>query len=216
MESLIFSLTPKQYKKYLEILNADKIGFDFDFSMPDIAQYPFKDVKVLINGLNHEASRIATFKKNGLFFSELDKNEVAKLIPIYFEVIDKINKTGEALCLEISKISRIISKIELAISDLNLKYTEFLPYKAAFLEKAEYSAKITELENSFKENLKWLDEQKEEECRKLSSLSKICELHIPELMQSSAKAAGSPSFKNFKQKEFFLVFDAFITRINNI
>lgn len=216
MESLLFSLTPKQYKKYLEIINADKIELDFDFSIPDFAPYPFENARALINGLSYDASRIAAFKKNDLFFSELDKNEIAKLIPTYFEVIAKISKTSEALYLEISKISSVISQIEAAKAELNIKYNEFLPYKAALLEKPKYSAQIVEAESAYKESTNALDEHISEEIEKLTALSSLCEHIIPELLKDGSAAADSPGFKRFKQKEFFLAFDAFITRIKNI
>ena len=216
MESLLFSLTPKQYKKYLEIINADKIELDFDFSIPDFAPYPFENARALINGLSYDASRIAAFKKNDLFFSELDKNEIAKLIPTYFEVIAKISKTSEALYLEISKISSVISQAEAARAELNIKYNEFIPYKAALVENPKYSTKIIEVESAYKESTSTLGALMTEEIEKLSTLSTVCEHIIPELLQSGATAADSPSFKNFKAKEFFWAFDAFITRINNI
>ena len=216
MDDLIFSLTPEQYKKYLELSHTKSVTLDFDFYAPSIKPYSAEEIKNMIDRLIAESNKIMAFKKNSSFFSDLSRDEIAKLLPIYYEVIDNTSKIRNKLYLEIGKISNVISEIDKALSNMNAKYSEFLPYKAALSERCDYSQKIFELDEGFKENFKQLNEQKEEEYQKLLSLSNLCDVIIPDLLAESTSAADSPSFKNFKEKKFFSAFSAFEVQIKAI
>lgn len=216
MDDLIFSLTPGQYKKYLELSHAESVTLDFDFSIPDIKLYPIENVENIIDCLLSDCNKIMAFRNNSTFFSNFSRDEISKLVPIYYDVIDNTSKIRSKLYLEIAKISNIISEIDKALSNINAKYCEFLPYKAALSERCDHPQKTIELDESFKENFKQLNEQKEEEYQKLLSMSTLCDVIIPNLLAESASAADSPTFKNFKEKEFFSAFTAFETQVKNI
>ena len=216
MDDLLFSLTHEQYKKYLEILHLESLTLDFDFSIPDIKLYPMKNVENMIANLLTDCNRIMQFKKSSAFFSNFSRDEISALVPVFYDVIDRTNNIRSNLYSELAKISDIILQIDEGLTNLNAKYGEFLPYKAALLEKCEYSQRIFELEESFKKSFNHLGDIKAEEYQKLISMSTLCDEIIPHLLTESASAADSPTFKSFKEKEFFSAFSAFEAQVKNI
>ncbi|MBO5715713.1 MAG: hypothetical protein J6S23_04905 [Clostridia bacterium] len=217
MDALILSLTPIQHQKYLELLGKDEISLDFEVGTIEFDNYSDENIKSAKSKIVAECEKLMNFEKSDSFFSaKLNNEEIEELIPIYFEVINEISKAKKELYSEAIAISSKIKDVEKAHIEISQKYSDFLPYKAAFGKNEKYQDEILRIDNDFKCEIEKALEQKKELSNELSRISTICDVLIPTFSKKSSRAADTPRFKRFNDKEFFAAVSSFMEQIKNI
>jgi hypothetical protein len=217
MDALILSLTPAQHKKYLELVDCKNTELNFKFEHAHLQAYSDEKLQNAKDMIISSCQRIISLKKHSAFFSRsLDKDEIEKLIPIYFEVVRSITAVQSELYGEAILISREISKIENSLIEASVKYSDFLPYKAAFGKTERYKDEIIRIDTEFLNVKSNLTKHKKLLANELSKISNICDILIPDFFQKSAHAADSPRFKGFNDNEFFATVFAFLEQIKNV
>ena len=217
MDALILSLTPPQHKKYLELVKKDDVVLDFAVNKLEFDAYNDESIKIIKSEIVASCEKLINFSKSTSFFSEkLSKEEIDKLIPLYFEVINNISKVKQELYKEAIAISSKIKYAEKMHIEISKKYADFLPYKAAFGKKEKYQDEILRIDNEYKCEIEKAIEQKKLLTTELARISTICDELVPDFFEKSSHAADSPKFKNFNDKKFFSTVSAFVEQIKNI
>ena len=146
MDSLILTFNKEPMHLYKELLQKENIDLNFNthLEFDEISRYSFDEA---LSNIEKEATKLLNFKKNNVSFSpSLTADEIKLLIPIYYKVIRNIKQQKS----EISSFSLILTqKIEESnkiIADINKRYSDFLPYKAALYNKDEYKEQIEKLQ----------------------------------------------------------------------
>lgn len=217
MDSLILSLTPAQHKKYLSLVGKDDVVFDFQVDTIEFDEYSDENVKIAKSNIVTNCEKLMSFAKRDLFFSAtLTKEEIEKLVPIYFGAVSEISKAKQELYGEAIAISKKINDVEKKHMEISSKYADFLPYKAALSRNEKYKDEIFKIDNEFNNEINKLIEKKQLLANELARISKICDKLIPDFFATSSHAADSPKFKNFNDKEFFAAVSMFIEQIKNV
>ena len=217
MDALILSLTPPQHKKYLELVKKDEMVIDFAVKKLEFDAYNDESIKIIKSKIVASCEKLMNFSKSTSFFSEsLNKEKIEKLIPVYFEVINNISKAKKELYSETIVISKKINDIEKVHIEISQNYADFLPYKAAFGKNEKYRDDILRIDNEFNNEINKIIEQKQSLANELSRISRICDELVPDFSQKSSRAADSPKFKDFNDKEFFAAVSIFIEQIKSI
>ncbi len=217
MDALILSLTPPQHAKYLELLNQENITLDFKVDKTEFENYSNENIKNAKIQIVSYCEKLMNFAKNDSFFSaRLSKEEIDKLIPEYFGAINNISKIQRELYSEAIIVSRKINEAEKIHIDISKKYTDFLPYKAAFGKNEKYRDEILKIDNDFKREMENSLAQKKALANELARISTICDVLIPSFSKNSSRAADTPRFKNFNDKEFFNSISSFMEQIKNV
>ena len=215
MDSLILTFNKKQMNLYKELLEKESVALNFDTKLTPIQEYSFDVLDIEVINIKTQMVKITKFKKQRAMFSEFSQEQIKVLIPIYYEVIRNINYSRKILQSEMISLSCLILSIDKLISDINKKYSAFLPYKAALYNRDEYSSQILKIDEEFKANIKIA-----ENCKKstLSYFDKMINLSdiISNFFDNSSKASDEPKFKNFNYADFFWSVDSFIEQLNNI
>lgn len=217
MDELILIFTKEQYKKYQELLTAKDITINIDSVLPTIEPTSSEKAEALILEAIKNAEKLSSFKKRDAFFSySLSDDEKKRFTPIYYEAIRNIDLIRGEIYAQAASVSKKLSEIERAYGGTCKNYSELLPYKAALSNDEKYRSRIEALELKLKANITHLEEQKRNEISFLSKLSLISDKFIPELMDKTLSASGSPSFKSFESGSFFSAVHVFIERMKNI
>ena len=217
MDALILSLAPEQHKKYLELLKQGDITLDFIVEKREFDIYTDENIKAAKHKIVDYCEKLMAFAKNDSFFSKkLSKDEIDMLIPEYFGAINSISKIQRELYGEAIIVSRKINDVEKIHIEISKKYTDFLPYKAAFGKNEKYQDEILRIDNDFKREMENSLAQKKALAGKLSRISMICDVLIPSFRKNSSRAADTPRFKNFNDTEFFNSVSSFMEQIKNV
>ena len=151
MDALILSLTPIQHKKYLELLKQDNVELDFEIATVEFDNHSKENMSNAKHSILNTCETLMNFLKSDTFFSaKLSKDEIDKLIPSYFATIKDISNTQRALYSEAIVVSRKINELERIHTEVAQKYSDFLPYKAAFGKNEKYQDEILHIDNEFK------------------------------------------------------------------
>ena len=217
MDALILSLAPEQHKKYLELLKQENITLDFKVNKIEFDNYSDENVKNAKHKIVACCEKLMIFAKNDSFFSaKLSKEGIDNLIPEYFGAINGISKIQRGLYSEAIIVSRKINEVEKIHIEISKKYTDFLPYKAAFGKNEKYRDEISRIDSEFNCEIEKALKQKKALANELSKISTICDVLIPSFSKTSSHAADTPRFKNFNDKEFFNSVSAFMEQIKNV
>ena len=217
MDALILSLTPIQHKKYLELLKQDNVELDFEIATVEFDNHSKENMSNAKHSILNTCETLMNFLKSDTFFSaKLSKDEIDKLIPSYFATIKDISNTQRALYSEAIVVSRKINELERIHTEVAQKYSDFLPYKAAFGKNEKYQDEILHIDNEFKATLEKTVEQKKALANELSQISTICDELIPSFFKRSSQAADTPRFKNFNDAKFFNSVSSFMEQIKSI
>ena len=217
MDALILSLAPEQHKKYLELLKQENVKLDFIIEKIEFDIYTDENIKAAKYKIVDYCEKLISFTKSDSFFSpKLSKDEIDKLIPEYFGTINSISKIQRELYSEAIIVSRKINEAEKIHIDISKKYTDFLPYKAAFGKNDKYRNEILRIDNYFKREMENSLAQKKALANELARISMICDVLIPSFSKNSSRAADTPRFKSFNDKEFFNSVSAFMEQIKSV
>ena len=217
MDALILSLAPEQHKKYLELLKQENITLDFKVDKIEFDIYTDENIKAAKHKIVAYCEKLMIFAKNDSFFSKkLSKDEIDKLVPEYFGTINNISIIQRELYTEAIIVSRKINEVDKIHIAISQKYTDFLPYKAAFGKNEKYQDEISIIDSEFNREIEKALEQKKVLANELSKISTICDVLIPTFRKNSSRAADTPRFQNFNDKEFFNSVSAFMEQIKSV
>ncbi len=216
MDSLILTFNHEQMKKYQALLNQDNIELNFDTSMPKVDKFHIICFDEIISNMENEAKILFKLKKGtSPFITSFTQEEIKELTPVYYNAILQINRQAGIIRGESFKLSLKIGEFDRALADINKKYADFLPYKAALYNREEYSTKICELDTQFQNSIDALNNLKKELLALFEKSEKISNI-ADEFIQKSSKATDEPKFKNFNYNDFFWTVEAFLERIKTV
>ena len=216
MDNLILTFNKEQLKTYNELSKKDYIEFCFDTELPKIEKIFVCDFDEIIPNIEKEALMLLSFNKHSSSFSAfLNQEEIKKFIPIYYNSIREIRRHSSIIDGEVFKISFKTGEINKAIADMNKRYSDFLPYKAALYKRDEYADKINEIDAQFKNNIESLDILKKELLSLMQRAEKITSI-VSNFIKTTSKATDEPKFKSFDAYDFFWAVEALIEQIRNI
>ena len=183
----------------------------------DFENYYDENVKNAKYKIVAYCEKLMIFAKNNSFFSKkLSKDEIDKLVPEYFGTINNISIIQRELYTEAIIVSRKINEVDKIHIAISQKYTDFLPYKAAFGKNEKYQDEISIIDSEFNREIEKALEQKKVLANELSKISTICDVLIPTFRKNSSRAADTPRFQNFNDKEFFNSVSAFMEQIKSV
>ena len=217
MDALILSLTSKQHKKYLSLLDCEQVDLNFEFEKAKFDAYSDEKIKNAKDKIVSSSEKIVNFPKYDSFFSQsLTKEEIEEIIPLYYETVREISKVKQELYGEALFLSRIIRDIDKSHLEISQKYGDFLPYKAALGKSERYATEISRIDAEFFSEISMISDNKKAFAKELARISTICDVLIPEFFEKSSLAAGAPRFKNFNNREFFSIVASFIEKVKNV
>ena len=217
MDALILSLAPEQHKKYLELLKQENISLDFKVDKIEFDIYTDENIKAAKHKIVACCEKLMIFAKNDSFFSKkLSKDEIDMLIPEYFSAVNNISIIQRELYTEAIIVSRKINEIEKIHIEISKKYADFLPYKAAFGKNEKYQDEISIIDSEFNREIEKALEQKKVLANELARISTICDVLIPSFRKNSSRAADTPRFQNFNDKEFFNSVSSFMEQMKSV
>ncbi len=214
MDSLVLTFNQKQMAIYKELLTQENVDLNFDTDLKiEKLNYDFEDV---ISAIEKEAMGLLKFKKNNVSFSDfLTVEEIKEFIPVYYKVIRSINNHKMKIGTNSWEFSLKIEEANKIVADINKKYSDFLPYKAALYNREKYAFKIKELDEQFKASIEKANNYKKELLYHFNTVNKICDI-VSDFIQKSSKATDEPKFKKFDAYDFFWTLDAFWERLKAI
>ena len=216
MDNLILTFNKEQLKTYNELSKKDSIEFCFDTELPKIEKIFVRDFDEIIPNIEKEALMLLSFNRHSSSFSAfLNQEEIKKFIPIYYNSIRQIRRHSSIIDGEVFKISFKIGEINKALADMNKRYSDFLPYKAALYKRDEYADRINEIDAQFKNNIESLDIFKKELLSLMQRAEKITSI-VSNFIKTTSKATDEPKFKSFDAYDFFWSVEAFLEQIKNI
>ena len=216
MDSLILTFNEDQIKKYQALLNQDNIELNFDTGMPKVDKFYIICFDEMISSMENEAKMLFRLKKVASpFVSSFNQEEIKALTPVYYNALLKIKRQADIIRGEAFKLSSKIGEIDRALADINKRYANFLPYKAALYNREAYSTKIYEIDSQFQKNIDALNNLKKELLSIFEKSEKISNI-VDDFIQRSSKATDEPKFKNFNYNDFFWTVEAFIERIKAV
>ena len=216
MDSLILSFNKKQMLLYKELLTKENIELNFDTDMPKVDKFYIICFDEIISSMENEAKILFKLKKvTSPFVSSFNQEEIKELTPVYYNALLKIKRQADIIRGEAFKLSSKIGEIDRALADINKRYANFLPYKAALYNREAYSTKIYEIDSQFQKNIDALNNLKKELLSLFEKSEKISNI-VDDFIQRSSKATDEPNFKNFNYNDFFWTVEAFLERIKNV
>lgn len=216
MDALILTFSKEQLTLYHELLKKDNIELNFDTQLPQIDKFFISDFDEVISNIQKEAIALLSFNKHNSSFSAfLTQEEIKELIPVYYNAIREIKRHSNIIGSEAWKLSFKLGEINRTLADINKRYSEFLPYKAALYDREEYSQKTDEINNEFKKNIQCLNELKNELIELFQKAEKISNI-VSDFIKKSSKATDEPKFKKFDAYDFFWSLEAFIEQLKII
>ena len=216
MDKLILTFTPKQHEKYLQLRAKEIDALNFDTSLAEFETYSQDILKNSLSSICAECERLLTFYDSKAFFTSLSEKDTQKLIPVYFDVINNIEKQRKKLYSESIRTTKIFMNAEKLCADISKKYNDFLPYKAAFYNNEKFKNEILETDDKFLKSIEKAQAFRSDIANYLNSISIVCDEYIPEFYKKSSSASDSPKFKGFKANEFFASVITFVTQLKTI
>ena len=214
MDSLILTFNQKQMAIYKELIAQENIDLNFDTDLNiEKVNYDFDNI---ISEIEKEALELLKFKKNSVSFSAfLSVEEIKMFIPVYYKAIRNINNHKIKIGAKSWELSLKIEETNKIIADINQRYSDFLPYKAALYNREKYAFEIERLDAQFKSNIEKTSNYKKELLDYFNMVRKICDI-ISEFFSKSSKATDEPKFKKFDAYDFFWTLDAFLEQLKSI
>ena len=216
MDSLLFTFNKEQIKLYNELLKNDNIELNFDTSLPNIEGYQSEVLNEALARIEKETKKLLEFNKNSSSFSAfLTQDEIKDLIPVYYKAIREIRGHRIKIGAESWKLSMKIGEINKILADINKRYADFLPYKAALYNRDEYALEIETIDRQFKESIVLANEYKKEILELMGRIELICNV-TSEFIQKTSKASDEPKFKKFDAYDFFWATEAYLEQLKSI
>ena len=215
MDSLILTFNQEQMKTYQELLNQDnvKLNFDTTIKIDEISKYNFDEI---LSAIEKEALELLKFKKNTVSFTPfLSVDEIKEFIPFYYKAIRSIKQQKIKISSNSWMLARKVEEANKGIADINKRYSDFLPYKAALGNKDEYKEQIEILDDQFKLNIQLAKDHALMLMQDVDKSIKICDI-ISDFFKKSSKATDEPKFKKFDTYDFFWSLEAFVEQIKNV
>lgn len=207
MDEILLSFNEGQYKKYLELLQAEdpKLPSGAPLLPEDVSTPYGKDaIKDILEKAQDAAIRLLSLEKRGSFFaSSYSQAEIKEIREIYFCEVRELSSLNDALLSHSLNILKRIERADSALLDASAAYNEFLPYRAALSEREELSEEVGRLDAEHKSALERATALKAAELELFNVLRQVCDTMISDFLRSSARAADSPSFERFSPNEFF-------------
>lgn len=216
MDSLILTFNKEQIKTYNELLNKENVELNFNTELPEIERFYIMNFDEVISNIDKEARSLLKYNKQSSSFAAfLTQEEIKAFVPIYYASIRNIKYHCSKISGEAWKISFKIGEINGILDKVNKRYADFLPYKAALCNRAEYSLKINETEAQFKQSIEILDNLKNELLALFEQSQKVSDI-VNNFIVKSSKASDEPKFKKFDAYDFFWSVEAFAEQIKNL
>lgn len=216
MDSLILSFNKEQIELYNELLKKENIELNFDTSLPNIEDYETVILDEALARIKKEVLNLLNLNKNSSAFGAfLNQEEIKKLIPIYYNAIRAIRGHKINISAESWKLSFKIGEINKILADINKRYADFLPYKAALYNKDGYALEIETIDGQFKESIELANEYKKEFLELIKRIELICDV-TSDFIQKTSKASDEPKFKKFDAYDFFWATEAYLEQLKSI
>ena len=216
MDSLILTFNKEQMALYKDLLQQENIELNFDSSLQDIESYQTDILDETLLRIKKEATALFNLNKHSSAFGAfLTQNEIKELIPIYYDAIRKIRHHKINIAAESYKLSLKIGEINKIIADINKRYSDFLPYKAALCNRDEYALEIGKIDIEFKENIALLNDYKKQILELFNRIEVICNV-TENFVQKISKASDEPKFKKFDAYDFFWAAEAYLEQLKSI
>ena len=216
MDSLILTFNKEQLDLYNALLKKENITFNFDTTPTEIDKFFVIDFDDVLSNIKTEATTLLNLNKHNSSFSAFfTQEEIKELTPIYYNAIRQIKRHANMISGESYKLSFKLGEINRALANINKRYADFLPYKAALCNREDYSQKIDEIDLQFKNGIQALDNLKIEILSLFERSIKITNI-VTDFIQKSSKATDEPKFKKFDAYDFFWSLEAFIEQIRNV
>ena len=215
MDSLILTFNQEQMKTYQELLNQDnvKLNFDTTIKIDKTSKYNFEEA---LSVIEKEALELLKFKKNTVSFTPfLSVDEIKEIIPFYYKSIRSIEQQKIKISSNSWMLAKKVEAANKSIIDINKRYSDFLPYKAALGNKDEYKEQIEILDDQFKLNIQLAKDHALTLMQEVEKSIKICDI-ISDFFNKSSKATDEPKFKKFDAYDFFWSVEAFVEQIRTI
>ena len=197
------------------MLNED-IELNFDTDMPKVDKFYILCFDEIISNMENEAKTLYKFKKvNSPFTTSFTQEDIKELTPVYYNALLQIKRQADIIKGEVFKLYLKIGEFDRALADINKRYANFLPYKAALYNKEAYSTKIYEIDSQFQKNIDALNNLKKELLSLFEKSEKISNI-VDDFIQRSSKATDEPKFKNFNYNDFFWTVEAFLEQLKTI
>ena len=85
MDELLLTFNDKQYKKYLEIKEAEGLELDFDTSLEQVTPSSSDTIKAESTKMVRECEKLLAIKnRQNVFVSAFSRKEIENLIPIFY------------------------------------------------------------------------------------------------------------------------------------
>ena len=214
MDSLILTFNQKQMQIYKELISQENIDLNFNTDLQiEKVNYDFDNI---ISDIEKEAIELLKFKKNSVSFSAfLTVEEIKEFIPVYYKAIKNINAHKIKIGSHSWDFSFKIEESNKMIADINRRYSNFLPYKAALYNREKYAFEIEKLDAQFKSSIEKAESYKKELLHYFNKANKICDI-VSDFFSKSSKATDEPKFKKFDSYDFFWTLDAFLEQLKSI
>lgn len=221
IDEIILNFTPEQYQKYLSVIEDAKIGnINFDFGVSDTLPPlpPCENLEDILHTLEETAKAMLAehdIKRSFFSFSRLTKQEIQKLMTVYYKSVLEMNSLLEKINLFSFDLLKSKENIECAYCEKIKVYQNFLPYKAALWDNSDHKQKVAELDVSLLAKAQTaLDLLKKAE-KALEIAENVSEKIIPDFFAKSGLAAGLPPYDSFSENDFFASINGFIQQIKN-
>ena len=216
MDELILTFSKEQLKLYNELSKQENIELDFETEILPFDKPAVCDFDDTLAKIRAEADSLLKFRKQTSLLSVfLTQEEIKELIPFYYNSIRNIKRYSEIIGAESFKLSFKLGEINKIIADINKRYSDFLPYKAALSSREEYSSQIDLIDKEFKSSIDKADSLKKELLSIFERAEKLTDV-VSDFIKSSSKATDEPKFKKFDAYDFFWSVEAFMEQIKNI
>ena len=216
MDSLILTFNKEQLKTYNELLNKENIELTFDTNIQKNDKFYIISFDEVLSNIEREAKTLLNLNKhNSAFAAFFTQEEIKELTPIYYNAIREIRRNSNIIGGEAWKLSFKLAEIDKALANMQKRYADFLPYKAALYNRDRYSLEIDEIDAQFKKNIESLENFKNELLAIFEKAEKISNI-VDDFIQKSSKATDEPKFKKFDAYDFFWSVEAFIEQIRNV
>ena len=216
MDSLILTFNKEQMNLYKELLKNDNIELNFDTSLPNIEDYQSEVLNEALTRIEKETKKLLELNKNSSSFSAfMTQDEIKEMIPVYYKAIREIRGHKINIGAESWKLSIKIGEINKILADINKRYADFLPYKAALYNRDEYALEIETIDRQFKESIVLANEYKKEILELMGRIELICNV-TSQFFQKLSKASDEPKFKNFNANDFFWATEAYLEQLKSI
>ena len=211
---LILTFNKEQMSLYYELLEKDNVNLNFntDISIEEVS-YNFDDA---IYNLEKEILTLKQYQKNSISFAQaFTQEEIKKFIPAYYGTIRNISKQHIKISSESLTLTKKLNDAHKILANINKRYADFLPYKAALYNREGYATEIEKFDKEFIESIDKVKKHYNILLENAEKLAKICDI-VNDFFEKSSKATDEPKFKNFNPNDFFWSVDAFSEQLKSL